>query len=407
MVPATFDMNLISLLLCSILFTWLYVTKKPTPPAEFFGHQPPKLARVKYDAGVWTVNNILSKAIVITSDPPLRSAETAFVRESDCQVYTTDARGIIWSLAKNHSSFTPHAITGGTLLGGAVDTSSDALYVCDSTRGLLRVPPDPSNSNTELVSVALSSDPFDEITYCDDVDVLADGKVYFTSASKLTPQRFMHSRVADSFATYVSDNILGSPSGRVLMYDPDRRETTQIADGIAFANGIALHPSGEYALVAESSTLKILKVWLRGDQSGTKETLVELPGFPDGISYDAVGNRFWITLYAPVVPIAFLVQRLPVLVRRILVDIPPRIISPSQPGSIVAAIDGDTGTVLEQFGDPSKQLGLVAAAHRCGDYLWLGILHGTSIARFSLQRSGKAPDVDPDRSVAHDIRDEL
>ncbi|PXF49875.1 Protein STRICTOSIDINE SYNTHASE-LIKE 13 [Gracilariopsis chorda] len=400
-------MNLLSFLLSSILLTWLYVTKKPTHPVEFFGHKPPSLARVEYDAGVWTANDILSTAVKIRHDPPLLSAETAFVRGSDCQVYATDARGIIWSLAKNHSSFTPYAVTGGTLLGGDVDTTSGALYVCDSTHGLLRVPPDPSQSHTELVSVALTSDPLNEITYCDDVHVSGDGKVYFTSASKLTPQRFMHSRVADTFATYVSDNILGSPSGRVLMYDPDKRETTQIAEGIAFANGIAVHPSGDYALVAESNTLKILKVWLRGNRRGTKETLVELPGIPDGVSYDAVGNRFWITLYAPVVPAALLVQRLPAFVRRILVDIPPRIISPSTPGSIVAAIDGDTGAVIEQFGDPSKQLGLVAAAHRCGDHLWLGILHGTSIARFSLPVGAKSSSIGSSRASKHGIREEL
>ncbi|KAI0560956.1 Strictosidine synthase [Gracilaria domingensis] len=368
----------------SLLSTALWLVRKPLHPLHLFGEQPPSLSQVEYNTGIWTQNDLLASAIKLPQNPKLVSPETAFVRDSDCKIFVTDARGIIWTVAQNRSAYKPYAVTGGALLGGAFDPSTGALYVCDSTHGLLRVPPDPSKAHTEIVAPALSSDPLDEITYCDDVHVTSDGKVYFTSATKLFPQRDMHSRHSNTYGTYVTDVLYGSPSGRVLLYDPETMETTQLADGIAFANGIAVHPSGDYALFAETTTMKIWKLWLRGDKCGERQVLVELPGFPDGISYDSVGKQFWVTLYGPAVFTSRLVPRVPVFIRRLAANLPPKLLIPSKPASMVAAIDEETGKVSVQYGDPSKTHGLVAAAHRCGDDLWLGILHGSTISRFRL-----------------------
>ncbi|CAN8063534.1 unnamed protein product [Agarophyton chilense] len=370
--------------LLSVVCAVLWLVSKPLHPRPLFAHTPPTLPNVQYNQRIWTENSLLSSAVKLPLNPPLVSPETAFVRQSDCKVFVTDARGLIWTVAQNHSAYHLYAVTGGALLGAAVHPTSGALYVCDSSRGLLRVPPDPTKSHPQIVAPVLSSDPFDEITFCDDVHVASDGKVYFTSATKLVPQRQIHSRHYDTYSTYVADVLYGSPSGRVFMYDPETMQTTVIADGMAFANGIAVHPSGDYALVAESTTMKITKLHLRGDKCGVKETLVELPGFPDGVSYDAVGKRFWITLYGPPVFTSRLVPRAPVFLRRFAVNLPPNLLVPRKPASMVAAIDEQTGAVSVQFGDPSRQHGFVAAAHRCGDYLWLGILHGNTISRFQL-----------------------
>ncbi|KAI0561676.1 Strictosidine synthase [Gracilaria domingensis] len=177
----------------------------------------------------------------------------------------------------------------------------------------------------------------------------------------------MHSRHSNTYGTYVTDVLYGSPSGRVLLYDPETMETTQLPDGIAFANVIAVHPSGDYALFAEPTTMKIWKLWLRGDKCGDRQVL-----------------QFWVTLYGPAVFISRLVSRVPDFIRRLAANLPPKLLIPSKPASMVAAIDEETGKVSVQYGDPSKTHGLVATAHRCGDDLWLGILHGSTISRFRL-----------------------
>lgn len=201
----------------------------------------------------------------------------------------------------------------------------------------------------------------------------------------MSPARAPFAAAADTFGTYIADVLHGTPSGKVLVYDPDSGETRVIADGLSFANGIAVHPTEKFVVVAESTTMKLWKVILEGDRCGDKEVFAELPGFPDGVSYDEEGKQFWVTLYGPPTWMARMVPKLPVLVRRVAVNLPRWVVAPKTPASIVAALDADTGEVKVQYGDPGKQHGLVAAAHRCGEWLWLGILHGRTVARLRLE----------------------
>ena len=45
----------------------------------------------------------------------------------------------------------------------------------------------------------------------------------------------------------------GSPTGRLLRYDPATRETVVLGDGIWFANGVALSQDGDYVAVRSQS----------------------------------------------------------------------------------------------------------------------------------------------------------
>ena len=94
--------------------------------------------------------------------------------------------------------------------------------------------------------------------------------VYFTSATRLHPAHSIYAAFASTLATYITDTILHTRSGRVLAYSPDTRETRVVADGFAFANGIGVHPSGEYAVVAETGTFSLWKVGLKGQQCGER-----------------------------------------------------------------------------------------------------------------------------------------
>ncbi len=101
--------------------------------------------------------------------------------------------------------------------------------------------------------------------------------------------------------------MLANPDGWVFVRRPDGT-TAIVADGLCFANGLALSPDGEWLYVAETLTGTITRARIRrGGDLGTTETFfvfepdgreaesMGVPG-PDGIGFDAAGN-LWVALY--------------------------------------------------------------------------------------------------------------
>ena len=71
----------------------------------------------------------------------------------------------------------------------------------------------------------------------------------------------------------------GEPRGRLLRYDPRSGQTHVLADGIWFANGIALAADGSYAAVVETVGMRVRRVWLQGEKAGQTDVLLDnLPG---------------------------------------------------------------------------------------------------------------------------------
>jgi sugar lactone lactonase YvrE len=174
------------------------------------------------------------------------------------------------------------AKTGGRPLGIAYDAGG-RLLVADARRGLLAVSP---TGGVEVLAAEQGGRPF---RFVDDLSIAADGTVYFTDAS----DRF-------SIDEFTMEVIEHRPRGRVLAYDPSSRNTALVADKLYFANGIALGPGDEYALVTETSSYRIRKVWLHGERRGQVETLVDnLPGFPDNVRWSPDRRVFWVAIGAP------------------------------------------------------------------------------------------------------------
>ena len=227
------------------------------------------------------------------------------------------------------------------------------------------------------------------MTYCDDVSIGPDGIVYFTSATTLHPFQAPHDRFPDAVASYLTDTLLGTRSGRVLKYDPQTAQTSVVADGFAFANGIAVHSSGDYAIVAETATLTLWKVLLKGDQCGRKTLWKVLPGFPDGVSYDAVEDAFWVPFFTPVPTVARLVEKVPAGIRRLATALPEWVFNSGMQKSAVAKVQAASADIVQILADEKGVLGTVTAVHRCGDDLWLGRLGQSSVAKLELGRLDK------------------
>ena len=156
------------------------------------------------------------------------------------------------------------------------------LLVCDARRGLLR-----ADLATGVVTTLVSEVDGRPIGFCNNAAVAADGTIYFSDSSR----RF-------GVDAWKADLLEHSGTGRLL-----RRglaaEVTVLADGLQFANGVALAPDGSFVVVAETAAYRLSKVWITGPRAGEVEVFVDnLPGFPDNVSTGTDG-LFWVAMGSP------------------------------------------------------------------------------------------------------------
>src|SRR5258708_39535742 len=118
-----------------------------------------------------------------------------------------------------------------------------------------------------------------------DLDVGADGTIYFTDAS----YKF---RLPDLKA----DILEHQPNGRFLAYDPRTKQTRALLHDLYFANGVAVSPDQSFVLVVDTGAYRVRRYWLTGAKAGQSDIFIDnLPGFPDGISSN-VRDIFWLSL---------------------------------------------------------------------------------------------------------------
>ncbi len=67
---------------------------------------------------------------------------------------------------------------------------------------------------------------------------------------------------------WLLDLAQGAPAGRLLVFDPATRETTVLAKGFYYANGVALAPDESYLLLVETNRIRVNKHWLKGPKVG-------------------------------------------------------------------------------------------------------------------------------------------
>jgi sugar lactone lactonase YvrE len=173
------------------------------------------------------------------------------------------------------------ANTQGRPLGLIFDRSGN-LIVADAIKGLLSVNP---NGAVSVLSTQANSVPF---LCTNDVDVAADGTIYFTDASRKFP-----------LSTFTADVLEHGPNGRFLAYDPKSKTTRVVLDNLHFANGVAVSPDQSFVLVVDTGEYRVLRVWLRGPKQGQSDIFIDnLPGFPDGILSNG-RDKFWLALVTP------------------------------------------------------------------------------------------------------------
>ncbi len=271
--------------------------------------------------------------------------------------------------------------THGRPLGLAFDPNGN-LIVADAIKGLLSIAPDGS---VTVLTTGADGVPF---ACTNDLDVAADGTIYFTDASSKFP-----------LSQFTADILEHGPNGRLLAYDPRTKTTRTILSHLCFANGVAVSPDQTFVLVVETGKYRVHRVWLNkgptevtfvqsrdwigGPKYGRSEIFIDnLPGFPDGISSNGK-DKFWLALVTPRDRV--LDQLLPHPFLRKVVARLPKLIQPAPKRySFVLGLDPN-GRVVEnlQDGSPDCYAQIANAVERQGA-LYFGSIGESTVGRYRL-----------------------
>ena len=263
-----------TVVILTALLAYLLLWPVPIDPVAWQAPVAPALA------GPYAVNEHLSTARRLAEgegrgpeDVAVDAAGNLFVGYDDGRLVRFDADGSNPDLLAN---------TEGRPLGLDFDNDGN-LIVADGYKGLLRVA---MSGQITVLSTEADGIPF---LFTDDVDVAADGRIYFSDASsKFGP------------AMKARDDVLEHGGhGRLLQFDPATGVTTTLLDGLQFANGVAVAPDQQSVLITQTGSYNIVRYWIEGERAGEHEIFFDnLPGIPDGMSSNG-RDTYWVALYAP------------------------------------------------------------------------------------------------------------
>jgi sugar lactone lactonase YvrE len=272
------------------------------------------------------------------------------------------------------------ADTHGRPLGLVFDRDGN-LLVADALKGLLSI--------DKAGQVKLLADQVEGVKFgcLNDLDVAADGTIYFTEASNKFPM-----------SEHVNDLLEHQPNGRLLAWDPKTQKARTLLPGIYFANGVAVSPDQSFVLVAETGMYRVQRLWLSGPKAGQSDVFIDnLPGFPDGImsnrdksptGQDKLADRqdkFWLALVTPRQSLFDKLLPHPFL-RKVVFRLPKSLQPAPQRYSFILALDTQ-GHVIDnlQNGSPDCYAQIANAVEHNGS-LYFGSIGEDTIGRFTLPR---------------------
>lgn len=117
------------------------------------------------------------------------------------------------------------------------------------------------------------------------LDISKSGKIYFSN---------MSSKYETSSSTINRLILEQKKTGGLFCYNPVNDELIQLSDGNYFGNGLVVAEDESYVLLTETSKYRILKYWLKGENKGGVEVLIDnLPGFPNNLVRSSDGH-YWV-----------------------------------------------------------------------------------------------------------------
>ena len=336
-----------------------------------------------YEPGsVWSLNNRLTGAQPL-GEGVLDGPEDVVI-DSSGAIYCGDRRGWIWRIADPESKPQLLARVGGHPLGVALD-SEENVIVCVAGMGLYRVSQQGAVSAlaTEVPRSRRRINDDSAIRLADDLDVAADGTVYFSDAST----RFDGDE-------YFLDLIENRPNGRLLSYNPATGRTAVELRNYSFPNGVCLSHDGQSVLINSSNLYRVDRYWIAGPKKGQLEPLVtNLPGVPDNINRASDGT-YWVAFAGMRTPVWDLAASMPGFRRRMIKQVPvDEWLVPNLNSSCVIKVTED-GEILESMWDDTQaDHPVITSMREFEGYLYLGGLTNNRLGRVQVRPA-------PERSSA-------
>ena len=265
--------GLFILLLLVVALAYLLLAPVPIAPVAWTPPASPGLT------GQYAQNTRLSSVQKLPLGDGQKPEDVAL--DAEGKIYAGFEDGRIMVLQPDGTQPRLFADTQGRPLGLIFDREGN-LIVADAIKGLLSI--------SKAAEIRLLADEADGVkfTCLNDLDIGADGTIYFTEASNKFPM-----------SQFTNDLLEHQPNGRLLALDPQSRRPRTLLRNIYFANGVAVSPDQTFVLVAETAEYRIRRVWLKEPKMGQNDIFIDnLPGFPDGISSNG-RDRFWLALVTP------------------------------------------------------------------------------------------------------------
>ena len=346
------------LLLIVVALAYLLLAPVPIAPAAWTPPASPGLT------GQYAQNTRLSPVQRLPLGDGHKPEDVAL--DAEGKIYAGFEDGRIIVLQPDGTQPRVFADTHGRPLGLIFDREGN-LIVADAIKGLLSV--------NKAGEVAVLADEADGVKFgcLNDLDVGADGTIYFTEASSKFPM-----------SQFANDILEHQPNGRLLALDPQSRRPRTLLRNIYFANGVAVSPDQTFVLVAETGMYRIRRVWIKEPKMGQNDIFIDnLPGFPDGISSNH-RDRFWLALVTP--RQALFDRMLPYpSVRKVVARLPKFLQPAPQRYSFVLGLDPQ-GRVVEnlQNGSPDCYAQIANVVEHNGA-LYLGSIGEDTVGRFPLK----------------------
>lgn len=304
--------------------------------------------------GVLAANDRLQSIQVIPLPSGQRGGEDVALDANGCLYTGTESGHILRQCDDTDWQVLAH--TSGRPLGLHVDAQGN-LIIADAIKGLLSMTPDGA------LSVLADSYQGERFVFVDDVDMGADGTFYFSDASSRYP-----------LDNIVLDVLDGRPSGRLFAYQPADNSLTLLADGLAFANGVAVAEDQRYVLVNETFRYQISRIWLTDERMGERDILIDrLPGMPDGIAR-APDGTYWVAMYGLRPALVDRIHPYP-WIKNQLAKLPDWLAPIPKPYGFILQINSE-GDILQSLHDQAGvAIGEVTSVQPEADGLYLGTLH--------------------------------
>ncbi len=282
------------------------------------------------------------------------------------RIYAGFEDGRIMQLQPDGTQPRVFANTQGRPLGLVFDRAGN-LIVTDAIKGLLSVSP-----AGEIKVLATESEGV-KFGCLNDLDVAADGTIYFTEASNKYPM-----------AQFSTDILEHQPNGRLMAFDPQTQKPRTLLRGLYFANGVAVSADQSFVLVAETGKYRVQRLWLKEPKEGMVDTFIDnLPGFPDGISANGSG-KFWLALVTPRQTVFDKVLPHPFL-RKMIFRLPKFFQPAPQRYSFVVALDSQ-GRVVDNLQNGSSDCySQIANVVEYNGKLYLGSIGEDTLGVYSLR----------------------